>query len=162
MNAMQALGWLEKDKEGGHYWFPGPKARDYLRVPDGRTRQRPQISPIHNKRVISEKSDPIDRAVAVVDVHSTGDEMRRRRRKLLRSIIKYIREEGEVSPSQIRGKFYPGADVADAEPHDDADTVGYGSERSWWKNFVYSALSDIDLVETGGEGSHTWFYVGEA
>lgn len=36
MNAMQALGWLEKDTEGGHYWFPGPKAREFLRVPGRR------------------------------------------------------------------------------------------------------------------------------
>lgn len=31
---MRDLGWLEKEKKEGHFWFPGPKAREYLSIED--------------------------------------------------------------------------------------------------------------------------------
>lgn len=175
MNAMQALGWLEKDKEGGHYWFPGPKARQFLRVPGAgdhqqivddsrrevKTDAEPDIVEAGGAAAIEQKTDPISEVVATIDVHAKGTEMVRRRRDLLRAILHYIREEDEVSPTELRGKFYPEADVEGVMSDEVADSVGYGSEHSWWKNFVYPSLSEVGLVETGGEGSHTWFYVGE-
>jgi hypothetical protein len=180
MNAMQALGWLEKDTEGGHYWFPGPKAREFLLVPgDGRpgghrrpVDDRPNKETANHRNtadveVVNAESEPaedtLDVAVATADVRAKGQEMGRRRRALLRKILEYIRDEGEVKPAELRARFYPDAELVEGvEKSDAADAVGYGSQRSWWKNFVYKALSEVDAVETGGEGSHTWFYVGEA
>jgi hypothetical protein len=182
MNAMHALGWVEKEKEGGHYWQPGPKAREFLRVPSADYPPNDEHSPAYRAAVdrLEEGGgdvdvegevdfereaappptrDEIEVAVEQINVRAQGEEMGRRRRALLEEILRYIREEGEVKPSEIRGKFYPGVEEEGVEPSDAADAVGYGSERSWWKNFVYKALSECDLVETGGEGSHTWFYV---
>lgn len=183
MNAMQVLGWLEKDTEGGHYWFPGPKAREFLRVPGGgrpgdhresvddRDRRGHDVEQDQDADVVeaggaappSEPDrDEIEAAVELVDVRAQGQEMARRRRELLQAILEYVREEGEVKPSEIRARFYPDSELVDGvEKSEAADGVGYGGERSWWKNFVYQGLSEVDLVETGGEGSHTWFYVGE-
>lgn len=144
MNAMQSLGWLEKDKDGGHYWYPGPKARKFLRVPASR-----QVSFTPRSRGSPEGRDAIDVAASSVDVHADNEELEQRRRDLLRNILADIRDNGEVKVQDIKKKYY-------AE-----QPVGYGSENSWWKNFVYLALREIDIVETGGEGSHTWFYVGE-
>jgi hypothetical protein len=188
MNAMQALGWLEKDTEGGHYWFPGPKAREFLRVPgSGRPGDRREVIDERDERAPGVDLDQdvdggtdvveaggaalapepergeIEAAVEIVDVRAQGQEMERRRRELLQAILKYIRDESEVKPAAIRGRFYPDAEAPDGvEKSEAADATGYGSERSWWKNFVYQGLSEVDLVKTGGEGSHTWFYVGEA
>lgn len=98
-----------------------------------------------------------------MNVRAKGVEMGKRRRALLQEILEYIRDEGEVKPSQLRARFYPDSELVDGvEKSEAADAVGYGGERSWWKNFVYKALSEVELVETGGEGSHTWFYVGKA
>jgi hypothetical protein len=187
MNAMQALGWLEKDTEGGHYWFPGPKAREFLRVPGGgrpgdhradvderqgdaaavkqdqggATVESGGAAPAPEPEPEPERNE-IEAAIELVDVRAQGQEMARRRRELLQEILEYIREEGEVKPSELRARFYADAELVDGvEKSEAADSAGYGSERSWWKNFVYQALSEVDLVETGGEGSHTWFYVGE-
>lgn len=187
MNAMQALGWLEKDTEGGHYWFPGPKAREFLRVPGRRPpgEQRTKADELQETGEIEQDREPdrepepdvveaggadpieperdeIEDAVAAVNVRAKGVEMGKRRRALLQEILEYIRDEGEVKPSQLRARFYPDSELVDGvEKSEAADAVGYGGERSWWKNFVYKALSEVELVETGGEGSHTWFYVGE-
>lgn len=179
MNAMQALGWLEKDTEGGHYWYPGPKAREFLRVPGRERRDRvdePQERPesvVDRDRGgeldVDETSTPdepdsneIEEAVANVNVRAKGAEMGNRRRALVREILEYIRERDEVKPAELRARFYPDAELVEGvEKSESADAVGYGSDRSWWKNFVYKVLSDVDVVETGGEGSHTWFYVGE-
>lgn len=179
MNGMQVLGWLEKDTEGGHYWYPGPKAREFLRVPGGgrpgdhrrcvedvqddveqrdeETVEAEGAAPIEPEPT----RDEIDAAVELVDVRAKGLEMAERRRELLRELLRYIREEREVRPAELRARFYPDAELVEGvEKSEAADAVGYGSERSWWKNFVYKALSDVDIVETGGEGAHTWFYVG--
>lgn len=187
MNAMQALGWLEKDTEGGHYWFPGPKAREFLRIPgrnppgeQGPTgdelQETGEIEQDRNKdrergpdaveagrtAAIEPEREVIEEAVAAVNVRAQGVEMAKRRRALLQEILEYIRDEDEVKPSQLRARFFPDSELVDGvEKSEAADGVGYGSERSWWKNFVYKALSEVDVVETGGEGSHTWFYVGE-
>lgn len=182
MNAMQSLGWIEKEKEGGHYWQPGPKAREFLRVPsanyppsDRPPAYRAAVDTLQEgDQEVEIEDDPgfveggasaaqrdeIDQAVERINVRAQGEEMARRRRELLGEILRYIREEGEVKPSEIRGRFYPEADVEGVEAAEEADAVGLGSERSWWKNFAYKALSECELVETGGEGSHTWFYVG--
>ena len=182
MNAMQVLGWLEKDTEGGHYWFPGPKAREFLRVPDsGRPGdRRTTVDELQDDRDRDQEREPdadvveadgpaptesgrdeIAAAVEDVNVRAKGTEMARRRRELLTEILEYIRDEGEVTPATLRARFYPDAELVDGvEKSDAADAVGYGSDRSWWKNFVYKALAEVDVVETGGEGSHTWFYVG--
>lgn len=187
MNAMQVLGWLEKDTEGGHYWYPGPKAREFLRVPSGgRVGDHRQATDELEDAGADEQGqaadvveaggaaptpepepederDEIEAAVELVDVRAKGKEMARRRRELLQEILEYIRDEGEVTPAELRARFFPDADLLDGvEKSEAADAVGYGGERSWWKNFVYKALAEVDLVETGGEGSHTWFYVGEA
>jgi len=183
MNAMQVLGWLEKDTEGGHYWFPGPKAREFLRVPGGgrpgdhresvddRDRRGHDVEQDQDADIVEAggaappsepERDEIEAAVELVDVRAQGQEMARRRRELLQAILEYVREEGEVKPSEIRARFYPDSELVDGvEKSEAADGVGYGGERSWWKNFVYQGLSEVDVVETGGEGSHTWFYVGE-
>lgn len=177
MNAMQERGWIEKDTEGGHYWYPGPKARQYLRVPSGEDTPRQehgveksesaaleaesQDFPERGAPEPVEHRDEIEAAVETVNVRAQGQEMIRRRRELLREILMWIREEGEVTPAEIRARFYPDTEeVEGVEKSDAADAVGYGSDRSWWKNFVYKSLADVDVVETGGEGSHTWFYVG--
>jgi len=177
MSAMQALGWLEKDTEGGHYWFPGPKAREFLRVP-GRSSEYaddedsgPDVDtdePAEADIVATGGSSrapgqgEIDEALATIDVHASGEKISSRRRDLLRGILVWIRTEEEVSPAELRARFYPDAELVDGvEKSEAADAVGYGSEHSWWKNFVYQALSAVEVVETGGEGSHTWFYVGE-
>lgn len=169
MNSMQELGWLEKDKEGGHYWYPGPRAREFLQVPGSEPRPAPEHT--RESQTVRETSrspqaqtepefDEIDEAVEEIDVKASGAEMVRRRRNVMRAILEHLREVEEASPAEIRGKFYPDADVEDVQESDEADAVGYGSEHSWWKNFVYPSLSETELVETGGEGSHTWFYVG--
>jgi hypothetical protein len=182
MNAMQTLGWLEKDTEGGHYWFPGPKARKFLRVPGRRPDDRSRsVDELQEASKVDQGREPeadvveaggaaetepdrdvIDEAVATANVRAKGAEMADRRRELLREILRYIREEGELRPAEIRARFYPGAELVEGvTKSDSADAVGYSSERSWWKNFVYKTLSEVDVVETGGEGSHTWFYVDE-
>lgn len=181
MNAMQALGWLEKDTEGGHYWFPGPKAREFLRVPGRRPPEEqrtaadelqetgeieqgrePDVVEAGGAAPIEPEHDEIEDVVAAVNVRAKGVEMGKRRRALLQEILEYIRDEGEVKPSQLRARFFPDSELVEGvEKSEAADAVGYGGERSWWKNFVYKALSEVDVVETCGEGSHTWFYVGE-
>jgi hypothetical protein len=154
LHAMQTLGWLEKDSEGSHDWFPGPKAQEFFRVPEDVEAE--------NTTPIEPSPDGIEEAVATVNVRAEGVEMVKRRRALLQEILKYIRKEGEAKPSQLRARFYPDSDLVEGvEKSEAADAVGYGSERSWWKNFVYMTLSEVDVVETGGVGSHTWFYVGE-
>jgi hypothetical protein len=181
MNAMRSLGWIEKEKEDGHYWQPGPKAREFLRVPSVNYPPKDERPPAYRAAVdrleeggreVEVEGEPeretappptrdeIEVAVEQIDVRAKGEEMAQRRRDLLEEILRVIREEGEVKPSEIRGRFYPGVEEEGVEPMESADSVGYGSERSWWKNFVYKTLSETDLVETGGEGSHTWFYVG--
>jgi len=158
MNAMQALGWLEKDKQSGHFWYPGPKARQFLRVPSAEQNDDHAAVEDVQEEI---KRNVIDEVVARVDVRATGATLDRRRRDLLHAILEYIREVGEVSPAEVQGKFYPDSENESVERDEAADAVGYGSVDSWWKNFVYKCLSDIDIVETGGEGSRTWFYVGE-
>lgn len=169
LNAMETLEWLSRESERGQIWFPGPRARKYLCVPSieqplnrcnhsNRTnrwnRRRPGSEPNANKE--------IEDAVEGFDVRADGAKMARRRRTLLENIFEFIRHEKEVKPSEIIARFYPGAECdGRILKSPSADDVGYGTDYSWWKNFVYRALSDIDLVETGGKGAHTWFYVGE-
>jgi len=156
MNAMQALGWLEKEKEGGHYWYPGPKAREFLRVPSGETSaQRERLDRDDRRDDVDDLQDVVEetpdekiaRAVGLAQLPGDG-ELLERRREAFRTLLEFAREEGEVSPSEMKEEFYPDLEV------------GYGSDHSWWKNFVYPAFRDCELVESGGGGSHTWFYVG--
>lgn len=163
LNAMQMLGWIEKEKEGGHYWQPGPKAREFLRVPSGETMDRGPTTQIDDRALqerVDDVEDEIAEAVRQIDVHAGAEPLAERRRELLKTILTFMAEQSEVTPKQIKGRYYPGGTVDEYELDEAADTVAYKTERSWWKNFVYAALSETDLVESGGEGTHTWFYVG--
>jgi hypothetical protein len=83
-----------------------------------------------------------------IDVAGSGD-LERDRRELVVDVVRLIRDDGPISPAEIRDQLF------DDEP------IGYKSKRSAWKNCVYPALSALDVVETGGEGSHSWFWTGD-
>ena len=82
------------------------------------------------------------------DVPGSGD-LERDRRELVVDVLRLIRDDGPISPSDIQEQIYQDR------------PVGYQSARSWWKNCIYPALSSIDGVETGGEGTHSWFWTGD-
>lgn len=165
MNAMLALGWLEKDTEGSHYWLPGPKARQFLRVPSSEralsdvgepTASRREAPPVDEEVVgelLEDARDDVeqDRELqALVDEIEIPGEgiLEERRQENLLDILVYLRNQGEASPADLKERFYR------------PTGLDYSTPRSWWKNFIYPALAELDVVETGGEGSHKWFYVG--
>lgn len=169
MNAMRALGWLRKEKEGGHYYLPGPKAVEFLRLPGNRPgadvnleattrkteraamREEPEPEPIERVEEddVVDDRDEIERALD--QVHIPGDGvLLDRRREVLEDLLEFLREQREARVSDLKEEFYS-----------EETSVGYGDANSWWKNFIYPAFDELDLVETGGEGSHRWFYVGE-
>lgn len=176
MSGMRELGWLRKDKESGHYWFPGPKALKYLsnyendqvrRIEDhladseipeqisldgvastggGKTEQFVRGS-------VDQADDVddglIDSVVESADIPGSG-EREVQRREALRRVLEYIRKHDEASPSEIKETFFG------------EFSGGYESPRSWWKNCIYKGLRESGVVETGGEGSRVWVWVGKS
>lgn len=200
MGAMKELGWLEKERPRGHYWYPGPKANNYLNLyepgdgrpndgtePGGETDETAELTTIaasvesddNIRRAddVQDESDDVqddDESGADVDVELDDDELpdfeldadveariddavaqvdppgsgpiEDERREVVRRVLRHIVEKGEARPGDLQQTYY------------EALPVGYSSARSWWKNFVYKCLRDVDFVDTGGEGSPTWFY----
>lgn len=164
MNSMQALGWLEKETEGSHYWLPGPKARQFLRVPAAQAaiyRGTSEAECEHDQveggcvefdegEVSDAGDDTVETLQDIVDDLSIpgGGVLEGRRRDVVLDVLLYLREQGQASPGELKERFY--------QP----TGLDYSSAHSWWKNLIYPVLSEIPVVESGGEGSHKWFYVG--
>lgn len=154
MNAMLVLGWLEKEKDTGHYWQPGPKARQFLRVPtsDRALRigepdrdRRDGIEPVEELDELA--LNEIDDALDGLDIKGEGV-LQERRRENVRDVLLYLRAKREASTEELKERFFT------------PEGLDYSTPHSWWKNLVYPALRDLEIAETGGEGSHKWFYVG--
>lgn len=181
MAAMHELGWLQKDRPRGHYWYPGPKARQYLNLyepgggrpdvdfeptapsdddpDDVEPEPAPDPAPVDDRDELQGEGDDelpeheldadvearIEKAIEQLDPPGSGP-IEDERRDVARRVLRHIVAEGEARPSTLQETYF------------EAFPVGYGSARSWWKNFVYKALRDVDFVSTGGEGSPTWFY----
>lgn len=149
MNAMLALGWLEKEKDTGHYWLPGPKARQFLRVPTSEVALRGEEDV---DEVLEAAEEEVVRDVELhaiverLDLPGEGILEDRRRQNLL-DVLAYMKEHGEASPAELRDQFFR------------EEGLNYSTPRSWWKNFIYKQFSELEIVESGGEGSHKWFYV---
>lgn len=182
---LQDGGYLRKEKPRGHTWFAGERliavadentdasadglasARPGAGAHGYNTRARPGASAGVEPGADGD-ADPRDSTGAGADAGSDPDagdrdelpsrdgfdvpgsgSLERDRRELVVDVLRLIRDDGPISPSEIQDQLYQDR------------PVGYQSARSWWKNCIYPALASIDGVETGGEGSHSWFWTGE-
>lgn len=171
MSSMMELGWLQKDRESGHYWFPGPRALESLSGIDEETRARveqyleasqeikhdrdeerqpergpePEIEPDNSSSSLID--DDIREDVSRISIPGSGS-IEDERREAVERVIEYMKEHGSAAPAELKDEFY--------------DTYGgnYSSPNSWWKNLIYPSLSESTLVESGGEGTRHWFYRG--
>lgn len=150
MNSMRAMGWLQRDTDGSHDWFPGPRAREHLAVYHLGQDRPPGAEDLD--RVLEDTSAPslddstveqIDEYVLSLDIPGAGDRAAERR-NAIRLVIADICREGQAQVSDLKARFYP------------EQAAGYQTRDGWWTNLIYPALRDCDLVSTQGSGSPTW------
>jgi len=92
-----------------------------------------------------------DMVVPRLDLQGRGEKLRKRQ-DAVRAAFEYVQEHGEATPADLKEEIYPEYDGE------------YASARSWWKNCVYDAftqLADEHGLLQKADTSGVWTYTGE-
>lgn len=150
LDKLSEAGVLADKKVGARgrvWWVPGAvdltNAPDEDEIPAGWLAEAAVIQ----RDAACEETETDADPVAEVDVPGSGAKAEKRR-DAIQAAFGLLRAEGSVSTSELRETAW------------EADSDTYASPESLWTNAVRPALADLQGTDSGGEGSHSWEFVG--